>query len=465
MKKLISTMLAASIVLVPMAGKANAVTNELNMTAKKELLTETALKYQIPPEILKAIALRESNFTQFNGDGSPYMNPVDKGIGIMQVTPSTFSESEKQSLQMNEDRLKTDTQYNIEMGAKILKLKWDLGGTKLPKVNSGNPLYLESWYYALMGYNGVSASNNPTVPQTNPYQSQIYQLLKNSQIKTQGIPTDPSKFGFDDQGRLTGTALQWDYAYTPSMNTSHSGKVIFTNQDGANLRATPDGTVVGRIAGNEKIEILDDHPVESASLYNLFSYYKVKADGKTGYMSSSNFKLLRFPLPNPENLSGQKEAYARLVIKADTPIVKKENGVYKTLRMAKTGEGLRVYTIDGEYYGLGANLFVKQNRNAADLVVGLLRVNNQFIYLKDITDKTYVAMDNKVYAKHAGKDELILGKAVVMKDIAIYNASGKVFRTGKTKERLRVYKILPDRYEIGGGYYVKKQNVDYYPVF
>lgn len=382
----------------------------------------------------------------------------------MQVTPSTFSEAEKQTLQLNEDRLKTDTQYNIEMGAKILKLKWELGGTKLPKVNSGNPQYLESWYYALMGYNGVSASNNPTLPHTNPYQSQIYQLLKDSQIKTQGIPTDPSKFGFDAQGRLTGTALQWDYAYTPSMNTSHAGKVIFTNQDGANLRATPDGTVVGRIAENEKVEILDDHPVESASLYNLFSYYKVKIAGKTGYMSSSNFKLLRFPLPNPENLSGQKEAYARLMIKAGTPIVKKENGVYKTVRSAKPGEGLRVYTINGEYYGLGANLYVKHNPAAVTLAVGSLYKNNKFIYLKDITDKNYVALDNKVYPKTS--DKLILGKAVVMKDVPIYNsANGKVLRTGKKKESFRVYHILPDRYDVGNGFYVTKQNVDYYPVF
>src|SRR5690625_1718509 len=50
------------------------------------LLTETALQYNVPPEIVKAIAEGESgNWRHFDENGKPIVTD-DNGIGIMQLT-------------------------------------------------------------------------------------------------------------------------------------------------------------------------------------------------------------------------------------------------------------------------------------------------------------------------------------------------------------------------------------------
>lgn len=96
----------------PMESSETELHEELNMEEKLRLLTETALKYGIPPEILKAIALAESQMLQFE-NGKPFISD-DNGIGIMQVTHPT--------VEVDQERLKYDTAYNIEVGAKITRV-------------------------------------------------------------------------------------------------------------------------------------------------------------------------------------------------------------------------------------------------------------------------------------------------------------------------------------------------------
>jgi soluble lytic murein transglycosylase-like protein len=84
-----------------------------------KLLTEAAIKYDVPPEVVKAIAEQESGWRQFK-DGKPYTDESDDrpGYGIMQVTDTAGFDVE---------RLKTDIVYNIEIGIEILNEKWELG--------------------------------------------------------------------------------------------------------------------------------------------------------------------------------------------------------------------------------------------------------------------------------------------------------------------------------------------------
>ena len=82
------------------------------------LLTEAALKYDVPPEIVKAVAEKESgDWRHFDENGEAIVTS-DNGIGIMQVTlPPGYDEDYV-------NRLKNDIVFNIEEGVKILDEKF-----------------------------------------------------------------------------------------------------------------------------------------------------------------------------------------------------------------------------------------------------------------------------------------------------------------------------------------------------
>lgn len=74
------------------------------------------------------------------------------------------------------DRLKTDYDYNISEGARILNQKWQT----VPKIGDGDRNKLENWYFAVWAYNGWSARNNPNYAKSHSivaYQDRIYQLM------------------------------------------------------------------------------------------------------------------------------------------------------------------------------------------------------------------------------------------------------------------------------------------------
>jgi soluble lytic murein transglycosylase-like protein len=79
------------------------------------LLDRASDKYGIPRPILKAIALRESNWRQYDSSGNPVAgrNPTTTDWGIMQINDYWHPDAYP--------RAKTDIVYNILYGAKYLK--------------------------------------------------------------------------------------------------------------------------------------------------------------------------------------------------------------------------------------------------------------------------------------------------------------------------------------------------------
>jgi hypothetical protein len=100
------------------------------------LLTNIAIQYGVPPEIVKAVATQENGeWIQFEENGETFISP-DGGIGIMQIT---FYDKE------DEERLKNDAIFNIEEGVK--RLVYNFNNSDLPKINDHSPEKLESWYF------------------------------------------------------------------------------------------------------------------------------------------------------------------------------------------------------------------------------------------------------------------------------------------------------------------------------
>ncbi|MBM3274135.1 MAG: lytic transglycosylase domain-containing protein [Candidatus Sericytochromatia bacterium] len=85
------------------------------------MLSEAAERNQIPPEILMAIAFKESNWRHYNRDGSVLRGQwTPSDVGIMQINekahPAAFP------------RARTDMRYNIEYGARYLKWQFERYG-------------------------------------------------------------------------------------------------------------------------------------------------------------------------------------------------------------------------------------------------------------------------------------------------------------------------------------------------
>lgn len=148
------------------------------------MLTEAAFEKGIPPEIVKAVAVRESTWCQFDEKGEPLI--IDGGIGIMQVT---------QPHNYDEELLKSDIEYNIEKGVEILDKKFSNFDAILPKLNDMDRDVLENWYFALLAYNGKKQVNSPTKEEdgstnTKAYQEEIYALVDkdNNEIGVSPLP-------------------------------------------------------------------------------------------------------------------------------------------------------------------------------------------------------------------------------------------------------------------------------------
>ena len=250
----------------------------------KTIITEKALKYDIPPEVLKAIAYVETGYKQFD-NGQPHMN-ADGGIGVMQVTPSKIDQT------VDVNRLKYDIGYNIEVAAQVLNSKWNL--SYLPKMNNGERHVLENWYFPVMAYNGLSKSNDPKTNPKAAYQERVFNRIKGASL----IYWDKNYFVFPkfdlryDEGNDTikfPEGVHYQTAVkTESQQMYKNGELVYVDErDGSiTLRKDLEGATTGKLLPYTPVKIVGK-PAESPKMNNDFVYYKVKGITSNGYAASS----------------------------------------------------------------------------------------------------------------------------------------------------------------------------------
>jgi putative cell wall-binding protein len=274
------------------------------------ILTEKAIEYNIPPEIIKAIAAAESNWLQFreydhpNGKwkaGDPVVGEDKRGIGIMQITRYSAEEVANDA---NEDivRLKNDIEYNIEEGLKILKNKWNWGGSYTPVINDDDPFVLDHWYFAILAYNGMSYVNDPNHPNAKDevYQDRVYRHLEiYGDIKLTPFPIEELDFYYDEPGTKYDHVIRFKnkmHYDLPYLNRkSHHGFVLenwLQPMENLNLRSEPsttkkDETVIRKLSAGEIIEVTGDL-VFDTNIDKHYVWYPVKTqNGETGFVASS----------------------------------------------------------------------------------------------------------------------------------------------------------------------------------
>jgi len=263
------------------------------------LLTEAALKYQVPPEIVKAIAENESgDWKQFDESGEAIVTS-DNGIGIMQITNQAG---------YDEERLKNDIQYNIEAGVQILNKMFDR--TDLPAINRKERDVLEHWYFAIMAYNGIKPVNSPIVQETglpnpNAYQEKIYKVIeKYGLVNTTQLPFKSSDFQYDSQSTKNIEFVTKNYSFnlpfTKSKHSFNAGQKveIITSNVKLRSRATTDGDYVTLKEG-EALTVTGPFVYDEVTTRkNHFVWYPVKrSDGSTGYVASSYLRLKFHDVP------------------------------------------------------------------------------------------------------------------------------------------------------------------------
>ncbi|GAB4073726.1 hypothetical protein GCM10028778_12290 [Barrientosiimonas marina] len=257
----------------------------------KEKAVDVAHDLDIPPEILKAIAAHESNYRQFDDDGTPHTSP-DGGIGIMQVTPDNID------MQVDRERLKTDWKYNINIGAQVLLNKWNL--RYLPDINQHEKSVLEDWYFAIMAYNGLAKTNDPAINSDDTYQQEIYQRIEQASLlygKNETyfeFPKFDIRYEHEDETMKFPAGKHYKTSHkTTSKQQYNAGDVVYIDgKDGyVNIHS---GSITGettRLWPYTPLTIDTSDPIESSNPANDFTYYKVKGVQADGYVASAYLQL------------------------------------------------------------------------------------------------------------------------------------------------------------------------------
>jgi S-layer homology domain/Transglycosylase SLT domain len=265
---------------------------ELTTAEIKQRLHEAADRYGIPGEILKAMAYVETGMKQFDENGNPIVTS-DGGIGIMQVT---LTDEEMRARNIDKEKLLYDTAYNIDIGAQILKEKWNWAGTRIPKINDQNPDIIENWYFAVMAYNGLSKRNDPNLPHDQKtYQDRVFDVIRDhSLVDVKRIPRFQAEYSDENQPDIMYFPVKqynWPQLDTKTTQHYHAGDKLYTWNSQAsysNIRNGVDGTIILKAPHYTPLEIVGGPYESAANPANHYVFYRVKGNGIDGYVASSN---------------------------------------------------------------------------------------------------------------------------------------------------------------------------------
>ncbi|MFJ8266499.1 Ig-like domain-containing protein [Peribacillus asahii] len=258
------------------------------------LLTNAALKADIPPEVVKAVVTQENGgWKQFDANGKPVISD-DDGIGLMQVTNQS---------QYDQQKLQNDISYNIEAGIEILNGMYKR--TDLPKIKGANKQVIENWYFPVMAYNGIKPVNSPLVQLTgaknqNAYQEKVFHHIEEDSFSGATLlgkfPFKTADFEYDPTSNKNIDFKTMAYSLTDEIHPSayffKKGDKVVVTENNANLRLKPSTLSTSQTKLKENTTLIINGTFKydlSATSQNQFVWYPVQtADKKlTGYISSA----------------------------------------------------------------------------------------------------------------------------------------------------------------------------------
>ena len=280
-----------------------------------KLITKYAKQKNIPPEVAKAVAYKESGWHQWKENGEPLIKEDrdgKEGIGIMQITDDVCAHLDVSNCDYE---LKNNIDFNIKTGLDILNQKWDYAygdHPSIPSVNDGNKSAIESWYFPVMAYNGTYEINSPIFQKTGKrnyasYQDQVFALIKDSgDDKTNfnpgmslvDLPMKNEDFTYDSEDHIHFHQMHYsvDQPLTRSRQMYHEGDQAYLVKDGTTVKKQPNDQT-GRKVAKQIVTILESevHYDTSGSTANndtgyarhWVRYHVQLENGTKGYVASS----------------------------------------------------------------------------------------------------------------------------------------------------------------------------------
>lgn len=295
-----------------------------NLLEVNELLTKKAKEYSIPPEVVKAIALKENKdwdqteTRDDNGDGKP------DGFGLMQVTDTKIN-----GKTLDQNLLQNNVCYNVDAGLQILESKWQQ--SNLPQINTMDRDIIENWYFAILAYNGMVSKNSPIYKSgainKGAYQYIVFDYINkysyNSEKSLSQLSFKPEYF---DYGAHTNEIIKFKkLQYTDNSKPfTHSGLNMTQNSlavlsEKANFYAGPTGGSSSQIAANTLVDIVEGtHYADEKNFSPTRHWVRFKVavldgplKGKVGYIGSPYLE------PITEKLAGKSRYSTAVAISKD----------------------------------------------------------------------------------------------------------------------------------------------------
>ncbi|TYS85255.1 cell wall-binding repeat-containing protein [Rossellomorea aquimaris] len=342
MKKLVSGIAAVALTATlasPINSKAAGYENPSKYEINR-LLTEAAMKYDVPAEIVKAVAAEESGWKQFTSDGEPNISG-DGGIGIMQVTDTAGYDVE---------RLKNDIAFNIESGIKILNEKWELGekgitnwdrSTSIPTVGDNERDIIENWYFALLAYNGQVQENSPIKMATGErnlgsYQERVYAelvsgnpgIFKNDRVEFSFAKSDFTYTGEPNYYLLFNKKQYEVEGLAHTSKHSYQAGDLVISADGSRFRERPTSEsdeVSAKLPSGETevLEILKGFEYDQSKNPNHFVWYNVEREDnkQEAYVASSELNKIGERLSGTDRIKTAVDISQSGWDQADTVVV------------------------------------------------------------------------------------------------------------------------------------------------
>ncbi|WP_088041574.1 Ig-like domain-containing protein [Bacillus sp. EAC] len=379
------------------------------------LLTNAALNADIPPEVVKGIAMKESDWRQFV-DGKPYVS-VDGGVGIMQVTDKDPS--------YDQQRLATDIAYNIEVGVSILNNKYS--NSSLPKIKGANRHHIENWYFPIMAYNGIKPVNSPVfkddgLPNLDAYQEQVFRKIEEQSYLTDTELVRPdfsvSDFNYDKDSSDNIVFVTKEYTVTKKLHESNyffkSGNPVAVTEDGAKLRVGPGTVELKKLPLNTPLIVTGTFAYDnSETSKNQFVWVPVRTidNSVKGYISSAYIVRLDKSVDSkPPVVTGVKNNYYHnksVTIRFNEGTAKLNGTAIKSGRMINNDGNYSLVVID-----------LVGNKTIVKFTIDKKKPATP--YVKNVTTKTTSVFG---HAEKGTTVYILKGNTVVGKSIV--NSSGK----------------------------------------
>ncbi|KAA9015493.1 S-layer homology domain-containing protein [Niallia endozanthoxylica] len=278
------------------ASSYNDVTLNVNLSFQEinQLLTSAAIKADIPPEVVKAVAEKESGWKHFDENGDVIISE-DGGIGIMQITNQS---------NYDEEKLKTDIIYNINAGIEILNSMYER--SDLPKIKGADRQVIENWYFPVMAYNGTKPVNSPLEQATSAvnnhaYQEQVFAFIEENSFlggtQLGEFPFSTADFQYNPASDENITFLTKEYTLTDTHESAYFFKKddrVVVTEENAKLRPQPSTIQSGfSLSEHTALVVTGDFVYDQdMNSENRFVWVPVKtADEKySGYISSAYIK-------------------------------------------------------------------------------------------------------------------------------------------------------------------------------